>query len=135
MISDENILIFLCFLFFILFFVLLRTSFNHIWVILKIKEQLFWCPCSLPLYKEELFLRDLAFFLNSILHGTSREDLAFFSLNSILNCLLMRLHFKLLQIVLLTLSCGAGRREVRMFVGGRVYGIAPCVPSITFFPS
>ena len=33
------------------------------------------------------------------------------------------------QIVLLTLSCGAGRREIMRFVGRRVQGIYPCVPS------
>ena len=40
-----------------------------------------------------------------------------------------------LQIVRLTSSCGAGRREIRRFVGGRVEGISPCVPSIILFPS
>ena len=42
-------------------------------------------------------------------------------------CFLLNLflHFKPLQIVLLTSCCGAGRREIRRFVGGRVLGIAP----------
>ena len=33
-----------------------------------------------------------------------------------------------LQIVLLTLRWGAGRTEIRRFVGGRVQGIGPCCP-------
>ena len=33
------------------------------------------------------------------------------------------------QIVPLTSSCGAGRREIRRLVGRRVQGISPCVPS------
>ena len=34
-----------------------------------------------------------------------------------------------LQIVLVKWSCGSGRRVIRRFRGGRVWGIAPCFPS------
>ena len=38
-------------------------------LILKIKsEEFFGCPCSSPLYKKDLCLKDLVFFLNSVLH-------------------------------------------------------------------
>ena len=139
-----------------------------------------------PLHKKKLVLKDLAFYLNSVLHWTSWEDLAFLFPNSILNCLIMSciwlskapipiggrrrggdarisppslslagkggtsskppslisrdfpsnftcsicfflltscflfLHFKSLQIVLLTSSWRAGRREILRFVGGRI---------------
>ena len=176
MISDENIWRLLYFLFFIFFlFVHLSIIFRLIWK----KKIFFGCPCSTPLYKKELFL---LYFLNSVLHWTSWDDLTFFLRKSVLNCLLMsyiwlsktqipdiflgagsvrrsivspllggqrggtstkRFPFQFflfnflfsscflffvycfyilrpLQIVLLTSSCGAGRREIRGFVGGRV---------------
>ena len=62
MISDVNILRFIYFLIFIFFmFVHLSIIF---WLILNIKRKEFFLgyPCSLPLYKKDLFLKELAFF-------------------------------------------------------------------------
>ena len=54
-------------------------------------------------------------------------SICFFLLTS---CFLF-LHFKALQIILLTSSCGAGRREIRRFVGGSPY---PSFASLSDFP-
>ena len=61
MISDENILRFLYFLFFILFLFVQNTF----WLF-KIFLFCFGCPCSTPLYKKELILENLAFFLTPL---------------------------------------------------------------------
>ena len=49
-----------------------------------------------------------------------------FLLNSVL--FIVSMHFGLSKKVLLTSSCGAGRIELRRFVGGMVLGIAPYFP-------
>ena len=74
MISEGNILISI-----FLHFLLVRTSFNHIQLTLKLKEEKFFgCPCSSPLCKKELFFTVLGFVFLTLYLIELAVDLAFF---------------------------------------------------------
>ena len=109
MISDK---IFEISIYLVLHFLLVCTSFNHI---LDIRDR-----ASHPPPPVLVGGRGMSSMPPSLISRDFRSNFScsifFFLLAS---CFLF-LHFKALQIVLLTSSCGAGRREIRRFVGGRV---------------